>query len=300
MLALALVSLAALHSASLTAQEAAAPAQPANAPRALNPGAVQPPVGGAAARPAPPPSKPTPHWPDGRVNIGAPLGESGIWAGDGRLAVNPKSYEPNSTRNAPIHIDNIPLQDWARALVDARHGEFLKMEPHARCKLSGGPREFVTPYGFEIVDFPDQKQVMVFDIGGPHSFRVIYMDGRPHPKDLKPSYYGHSVGHWEGETLVVDVVGFNEKFWMSRDGLPHTDRLHLTERFTRTDFNTLKYEVTVDDPGAYTAPWTSGFSLRWSPGIELFEYMCQGNNFFPDSVFFVPGGRVDPTPGTQP
>jgi hypothetical protein len=267
------------------------------------PAAVQPPVGGAAtagAKPAPPPSKPTPHWPDGRVNIGAPLGESGIWAGDGRLAVKPKSYEPNSTRNAPIHIDQIPLQDWARALVDARHAEFLKMEPHARCKLSGGPREFVTPYGFEIVEFPELKRVVVFDIGGPHSFRIIYMDGRPHPKDLKPSYYGHSVGHWEGETLVVDAVGFNEKFWMSRDGLPHTDRLHLTERFTRTDFNTLKYEVTVDDPGAYTAPWTSGFALRWSPGIELFEYQCQGNNFFPESVFFVPDSPPDPTPGTQP
>ena len=236
----------------------------------------------------------------GRVNIGAPLGESGIWAGDGRLAVNPKSYEPNSTRNALIHIDQVPLQDWARALTDARHAEVLKMEPHARCKLSGGPREFVTPYGFEIVEFPELKQVIVFDIGGPHSFRVIYMDGRAHPKDLKPSYYGHSVGRWEGDTLVIDAVGFNEKFWMSRDGLPHTDRLHLTERFTRTDFNTLKYEVTIDDPGAYTAPWTSGFSLRWTAGIELFEYQCQGNNFFPESVFYVPDSPPDPTPGTQP
>lgn len=283
-LALAVATL--LFAAPLTAQEA--------------PAAVQPPVGGAGAKPAPPPSKPTPHWPDGRVNIGAPLGESGIWAGDGRLAVNPKSYEPNSTRNAPIHIDQIPLQDWARALTDARHADVLKMEPHARCKLSGGPREFVTPYGFEIVEFPELKQVVVFDIGGPHSFRIIYMDGRAHPKDLKPSYYGHSVGRWEGETLVVDAVGFNEKFWMSRDGLPHTDRLHLTERFTRTDFNTLKYEVTIDDPGAYTAPWTSGFSLRWTAGIELFEYQCQGNNFFPESVFFVPDAPVDPTPSTQP
>jgi len=286
-LALAMMTL--LAAAPLTAQEA--------------PAAVQPPVGGAAtagAKPAPPPSKPTPRWPDGRVNIGAPLGESGIWAGDGRLAVNPKSYEPNSTRNALIHIDQVPLQDWARALTDARHAEVLKMEPHARCKLSGGPREFVTPYGFEIVEFPELKQVIVFDIGGPHSFRVIYMDGRAHPKDLKPSYYGHSVGRWEGDTLVIDAVGFNEKFWMSRDGLPHTDRLHLTERFTRTDFNTLKYEVTIDDPGAYTAPWTSGFSLRWTAGIELFEYQCQGNNFFPESVFYVPDSPPDPTPGTQP
>jgi hypothetical protein len=234
------------------------------------------------------------------VNLGAPVGQGGIWAGDGRLAVNPKSYEPNSTRNALIHIDAIPLQPWARELTNARHAEVLRFEPHARCKPSGGPREFVTPYGFEIVDLPDIKRVLVLDIGGPHTFREIYMDGRAHPKDLKPSYYGHSVGRWEGETLVIDAVGFNEKFWMSRDGLPHTDRLHLIEKFTRTDFNTLKYEVTVDDPGAYTAPWTSGFSLRWSDGVELFEYMCQGNNFFPESVFSLPQGHQDPTVSIVP
>jgi hypothetical protein len=131
------------------------------------------------------------------VNLGAPAGQGGIWAGDGRLAVNPKSYEPNSTRNAPIHIDAIPLQPWARELTNARHAEVLRFEPHARCKPSGGPREFVTPYGFEIVDMPEIKRVFVLDIGGPHTFREIFMDGRSHPKDLKPSYYGHSVGRWE-------------------------------------------------------------------------------------------------------
>ena len=139
---LALTVTALLSVAALQAQEA--------------PAAVQPPVGGAAARPAPPPSKPTPHWSDGRVNLGALVGESGIWAGDGRLAVNPKSYEPNSTRNALIHIDKIPLQDWARALVDARHGEFLKMEPHARCN-SQAVRAVCDPCGFEIVDFPSSS-----------------------------------------------------------------------------------------------------------------------------------------------
>ena len=159
---------------------------------------VAPPVGGRGGQPAgrgaAPPSKPTPHWVDGRVNFGAPAGQSGIWAGDGRLAVNPKSYEPNSTRNALIHIDAIPLQPWARELTNARHAEVLRFEPHARCKPSGGPREFVTPYGFEIVDLPDIKRVIVLDIGGPHSFREIYMDGRAHPKNLQPTYYGHSVG----------------------------------------------------------------------------------------------------------
>lgn len=225
-----------------------------------------------------------PRWPDGRVNLGPPPGGKGVWQGDGRLVVNPNSYEPNSTRAALIHIDAVPLQPWARELVDARHSVNLRYEPHARCKASGGPREFVTPYGFEMVDLPELQRIYLFDIGGPHSFRIIYMDGRSHPRDLVPSYYGHSVGHWEGDTLVVDTIGYNEKFWMSRDGLPHTDQLHLTERWTRPDLRTLKYEVTIDDPGAYTAAWTSGFNLRWSDGVELFEYICQDNNQFPNAV----------------
>jgi hypothetical protein len=247
----------------------------------LNPGQ------GAApgAKPARPPSRPAPRTADGRIILGAAPGEKGIWVGQGRLAINPKSYEPNSNKNASIHIDDVPLQDWARALVDARHELFLQTEPHPRCKPSGGPRQLVTPYGFEIVELPELRQVLIFDIGGPHSLRVIYMDGRPHPPDLEPSYYGHSVGRWEGDTLVVDAVGFNEKFWMNRDALPHTERLHLVERFTRTDHDTLNYEVTIDDPGAYTAPWSSNFNLRWTPDVEVWEYICEGNNLFFDAVF---------------
>jgi hypothetical protein len=232
-----------------------------------------------------PPAGPAPRWADGKINLGAPLGEKGVWQGDGRLVINQKSYEPRTTLGAWIDIKDVPLQDWARALVDVRHADVLKFEPHARCKASGGPREFVTPYGFEIVEMPELKRIYMLDIGGPHSFRIIYMDRKEHPKDLLPSYYGDSVGHWEGDTLVIDTVGFNEKFWMSRDGLPHTDRLHLTERFSRLDARTLKYEVTIEDPGAYTAPWSSGFNLRWTEGLEVFEYVCQDNNRFPESVF---------------
>lgn len=242
--------------------------------------------GGAAA-----PAAPAPRGADGKALLWTRSGEKGVWQGDGRLANNPNSYEPRASVNALIHIDNVPLQPWARAIVAERHKEFLKYEPHARCKASGGPREFVTPYGVEFVDFPELRQILVFDIGGPHSYRTIYMDGRQHPKDLAPSFYGHSVGHWEGDTLVVDAVGFNEKFWMNRDGLPHTEQMHLVEKFTRIDAATLKYEVTVDDPGAYTASWTSGFNMRWTDGQELFEYACQDNNHFPESVFDDENGK---------
>ena len=102
-----------------------------------------------------------------------------------------------------------------------------ELEPYTRCKPSGGPRQVATAYGTELVDMPNLKRFYIMQTGGPHSFRIIYMDGRPHPKDLEPSYYGHSVGHWEGDTLVVDTVGFNERFWMDSDGSPTTEKLHL-------------------------------------------------------------------------
>jgi hypothetical protein len=81
--------------------------------------------------------------------------------------------------------------------------------------------------------------------------------------------------------LVIDTVGFKEGAWMDRSAMPHTDRLHMVERLTRLDFDTLDYEVTIDDPGAYTAPWTSGYTKEWEPGTEIFEYVCQQNNYAP-------------------
>jgi hypothetical protein len=105
------------------------------------------------------------------------------------------------------------------------------------------------------------------------------MDGRKHPEHLSPTFYGHSIGWWEGDTLVIDSVGFNEGFWMDRRGLPHTTQMHTTERFTRTDAETIDYKITVDDPGAYTGPWTGGFNLGWDAGTELFEYVCQQANY---------------------
>ena len=114
------------------------------------------------------------------------------------------------------------------------------------------------------------------------SYRTIYMDGREHPAEiLLPSYLGHSIGHWEGDTLVVDTVGFSERSWTNREGLPTTDKLHLIERFTRTSINEMDYTFTIDDPEAYTAPWDSGFGLEWNPDVEVFEYMCQENNISP-------------------
>jgi hypothetical protein len=180
-------------------------------------------------------------------------------------------------RDTPLPRDQVPFQPWAKALFDDR--EKHELEPHARCKASGMTRQFLTPYGTEFVEMADLKRIYIFDVGGPHTFRTIYMDGRSHPKNLTPSYYGHSIGWWEGDTLVVDSVGFNESFWWDRRGLPHTEKLHFIERFTRTDAQNMRYEFTVDDPYAYTKPYSGTLNIRASTGTELFEYVCQQANY---------------------
>ena len=209
------------------------------------------------------PAEPTPRWPNGKPRLGALPGGKGLWNGGG------------STADA-----NTPFQPWAKAVSDDRRAN--AMEPHTRCKPSGGPRQFATPYGVDIVEIPELQRVYIMDVGGPHTFRVIHLDLKEHPKDLAPTYYGHSIGRWEGDTLVVDTVGFNERMWIDRGQAPHTEKLHLTEKFTRTDMNSMTYELTVEDPGAYTAPWSRTSQMRFSANSELFEFICQDNNFAPE------------------
>jgi hypothetical protein len=235
-----------------------------------------------------PPDRPVPRLANGRISFGPPRGEAGLWTPGGivQVATNPNSVNRPSGDMLPenLPIDEIPFQPWARALYEHRQANFEKDDPHTRCKPSGGPRQFMTPYGNEIVQIPELDLVLIFDSGGPHTWRTVYMDGRPHPEDPTPSAYGHAIGYWEGDTLVVDSVGFNERFWFNREGMPHTDQLHMIERFSRPEFDVLRYEVTIDDPGAYTDTWTGGWFETWSEGTELFEYVCQDNNLSPEGM----------------
>lgn len=227
--------------------------------------------------------RPLPRWPDGRISFTGPPGVIGNWNGPvGTSLANDSIYDEmfSQRRNLPTNLDieEVPFKPWARELYEERRENPHRDDPHARCKPSGGPRMFHTPYGFEVLDLSDTGQIIFLSVGAPHSWKVVYMDGRPHPEDPEPSWYGHSIGRWEGDTLVIDTVGFNEKFWITRNGMPHTSRLHLIERLTRTDFSTLKYEVTIDDPGAYTETWSGGWLIPWVDGNEPFDYLCQENN----------------------
>jgi len=225
--------------------------------------------GGRGGGKAAPPAGPTPRTPDGKVIFGGEVaGKNGVWT-------------PGIGINEPAaKLENVPFLPWAKAVYDNRQKN--ELEPHTRCKPSGVARQFMTPYGVEFTDFPDIQRMYIFDIGGPHTFREIYMDGRSHPDNIFPSNYGHSIGWWDGDTLVVDSVGFNEDFWLDRRGLPHTEQLHTIERFTRINKNTIDYKLTIDDPGAYEKPFDGGFTLRYNENQELFEYVCQQNDQAPE------------------
>jgi hypothetical protein len=174
---------------------------------------------------------------------------------------------------------DVPFQDWSRALYQFRVSQTDLYPPLVRCKPAGGPGFFNAP-GFEIVDVPEMERVFILNIAGPHSWRVIHTDGRTHPANLRPTFLGHSIGRWENGILVVDTVGFNEKQWLA-GSFPTTDKLHLTERFARPTSATLSNEATIDDPGAYTRPWTIRWTItektpsKWIPDGEMFEYICQ-------------------------
>ena len=255
-------------------------------PILASPSAAQTAAQAAAAKDA---NKPIPRLSDGHVSFEPPDGEKGVWNRQDYHAITPEKPDEIALRDRggngpPVEgpeglkpkVSAIPFQPWAKALWMYRQTH--EIEPYARCKPAGGFRNMATPYGTEFVQVPDQQRMYIFQTGGPHSFRPIYMDGRAHPKDLDPSYYGHSVGKWEGDTLVVDTIGFNERGWIDAYGTPTTKQLHLTEKFTRLDFRTLRYEITIDDPGAFTAPFTTGMLMTYAPNREQFEYMCQDGN----------------------
>jgi hypothetical protein len=238
--------------------------------------------GGRGRGAAAPPSAPTPHWPDGRVNLDAAPGQKGFWnVMQGNVFGRNGSALPTN-----LTLEEVPFQDWARALYQYRQSRNGLDDPHARCYPAGGMRFFTVPNGLNIIDQPELNRLFLIS-GENRDWRRIAMDpGRKHPPEdeIIPSYFGDSIGHWEGETLVVDTVGFNERFWVIRGGLPHTKYLHLTERFTRVNYNSLKYEVTIDDKGAYTRPWSGGWLVPWqtvnydnSPGGEIHEYFCHDN-----------------------
>jgi hypothetical protein len=145
--------------------------------------------------------------------------------------------------------------------------------PTVLCIPPGVPTSTMWPYPLQIVEKPDM--VVILYEAYP-MFRVIPTDGRPHPDDLDPTYMGNSVGHWEDDTLVVDVTGFNDKTVVT--DFHHTTAFHVVERYRRTSYDTISYVATIDDPNVFAAPWRYGGPLKLHPEWDLQEYVCEQNN----------------------
>lgn len=236
------ISMLALVWSSASAQE-----QSKNTKRAKYPGSVRP-----TKAPPPGPAGPVPRLPDGKPDF------SGVWNAQRELPGDP---EP----------DMLP---WAAALTKQRTENYSADDPEARCVPGGVPR--ATPYHVQMVSTP--KLILILFEGNIHTFRQIFLDRAEHLKITEPLWYGDSIGHWEGDTLVVDTIGFNDKFWFDMAGHPHTTQLHVIERYHRRDYGNMDVEVTIIDPGAYTKPWVQHRVQILTPDADILEYVCNENN----------------------
>jgi hypothetical protein len=206
-----------------------------------------PPV--AARKPPAPPSGATPHVEDGKVDL------SGVWVPQNILLPGDPSYQP-----------------FFKKLYDERKAAKGKDDPERLCLPDGAVR--INPLPYKIVQGP-QMIVLLWE-GNTHSYRRFFLDGRAHNLDIEPdSYTGQSIGKWDGDALVVDTVGFNDKTWLDATGKPHSDAMHLTERYKRPDLGHLNVEITIDDPKAFTKPYMFTRTFTLAPGWELQEYVCQ-------------------------
>jgi hypothetical protein len=189
---------------------------------------------------------------------------SGVWASAG--------YDANITKD--MKSGELPMSPWAEALYKERQANHSKDDPESRCLPDGVARR--DSYPFKIIQTP--TLVLILFEGNVHSYRQIFLDGRGHPKDLDKNWWGHSIGQWEGDTLVVDTVGFNDRTWLDHAGHPHSDQLHVTERYTRPDAGRLSVQITIDDPVAYAHPWSVTEVSRALPTRDLHEYICSESN----------------------
>ena len=205
---------------------------------------------------------PAPHKADGKPDL------EGIW-----IVPGPK-YLQNLA--ADLKPEDVPMQPWALALTKERMtGVHAGEESDANCLPQGVPKINVTPVPFKIVQNPDEVIILYEAFG---IYRQIFMDGRELPKDPNPSWMGYSVGKWDKDSLVITTSGFNGKAWLDQQGHPQTEDGVVTERLRRPDFGHLNIEVTINDPKAYTKPWTITEGMNLLADTDLLEFVCNENN----------------------
>jgi hypothetical protein len=216
-----------------------------------------------------------PRLPDGTPNLTAPAPRLpngkpdlyGIW-----------EPTPKYVRNlaADLKDDAVPMQAWAEAVYkDRLSGARSREEPDANCLPQGVPKIDAAPAPYKFINMPNGVAILYEAFT---QWRQIFTDGRPAPVDPNPTWFGYSTGRWDGDALVVETTGFNGKVWLDQVGHPTTDALHVTERFTRKNLGQMELQITIDDPKAYTKPWTAVESLKLLVDSELLEFICHENN----------------------
>lgn len=178
-----------------------------------------------------------------------------------------------------------PMTPWGQAQFDAAkpsqgpHGVKLNEtnDKVYKCSPPGVPYIYIQIFPMQILQTP-KEVIETFEYD--HTVRYIFTDGRKHPTDLTPTYNGHSIGHWEGDTLVVDTIGLNGKNWLDRLGHPESDQMHIVERIRRVDQKTLQINFTFDDPKSYLKPWTAQVGFTLHPEWDILEHVCEDNLFF--------------------
>lgn len=237
----------------------------------------------------------TPRLADGTVDFNAPAPKtpsghpdlSGIWD-RGMVPGAPPPAPANTLGNAPpqgprpfqdlpsLFPGGLPLQPWAAALRKERLANNSKDHPDAHCLPLNPVQLHTHPQARKIVQTPEEVLMMYEANNG---LRQIFTDGRSLPNnDPEPWWYGYSIGHWEGDTLVAETTGFKDHGWIDEQGTPITSAARLTERFRRLNFGTLRIEITVDDPKTFTRPWTFTLNQRLLPDTDLIEFVCLENN----------------------
>ena len=207
---------------------------------------------------------PVPRMPDGKPDL------TGPWLGGGSNA--------DIEREGGLKPGELPLLPWAKALRDKRKEQD---EPYVACLPMSVPRinPFPWKFAFTYSSKGPSHIYVLHELGDAGAPRVIYMDGRKHPDDLLPTWWGHSIGRWDRDTLVVDTVGYNDKFWFDSRGTPHTEQLHTIERWTRPNYGTLVNDFTIEDPGAFSKPVQLKFTARLvREDVELMEFICTEDN----------------------
>ncbi len=213
---------------------------------------------------------------DGSPNLAAPAPKTA----DGKPDLSGLWRQPNGVKYtvnlaADMKPEDVPLLPWAATEYKRRQDTLSKDDPVGHCNLPGVPQVNAVPYPYKILQSPAQITILYEAI---RTFREIFTDGRKFPQDMQPAWLGYSIGHWDGDTLIVETAGQNDKSWLDSGGHPHSEQLRVTEKFHRRNFGTIDLETTIDDPGAYSKSWTVNYELRLMPDTELLEYVCTENN----------------------